>query len=145
MNATTMLKRSGAGWVCAMLLIVGCDRSHRSDTPAYQSETRLGSTNWDHPWLDQGAGAAREIFAAPETNPASATPPVSADDLVAALKADPTLSRLSHALRVRTEDGQVVIEGTVRTREEKEMIEQRAAQWAGKENIKSYLEVETTP
>ncbi|ABF40122.1 Putative phosphoslipid binding protein [Candidatus Koribacter versatilis Ellin345] len=60
-----------------------------------------------------------------------------------ALVKDKSLSSYAHNIKVIAQGGSVTLKGPVRSEEEKQNIEQKAAEIAGKDNVKSQLQVAT--
>ncbi|HYG76708.1 MAG TPA: BON domain-containing protein [Planctomycetota bacterium] len=58
-----------------------------------------------------------------------------------AIVEDKSLSTYAHNIKIITQDGMVDLKGPVRSADEKSMIEAKAAEIAGKEKVKSQLEV----
>jgi osmotically-inducible protein OsmY len=54
---------------------------------------------------------------------------------------DPALSTYAHNVKVIAQHGKVTVRGPVRSQEEKESVEQKAAQVAGAENVTSELTI----
>jgi hyperosmotically inducible periplasmic protein len=54
---------------------------------------------------------------------------------------DTTLSTYAHNIKIITQDGKVNLKGPVRNAEEKQKVEAKAAAVAGKENVKSQIEL----
>jgi hyperosmotically inducible protein len=56
-----------------------------------------------------------------------------------AIVADKSLSTYAHNVKIITVDGMVTLKGPVRSEEEKRTVEEKAAEIAGKDNIKSEI------
>jgi hyperosmotically inducible periplasmic protein len=54
---------------------------------------------------------------------------------------DTTLSTYAHNIKIITQDGKVNLKGPVRNAEEKQKVEAKAVAIAGKENVKSQIEL----
>ena len=61
-----------------------------------------------------------------------------------ALVNDKSLSTYAHNVKIITVDGMVTLKGPVRSEDEKRVIEEKAAQIAGKDKIKSEIEIAPT-
>ena len=57
---------------------------------------------------------------------------------------DKSLSTNAHNVKIITVDGMVTLKGPVRSEDEKRVIEEKAAQIAGKDKIKSEIEIAPT-
>jgi len=56
-----------------------------------------------------------------------------------AIVTDKSLSTYAHNVKIITVDGMVTLKGPVRSEEEKRTVEEKAAQIAGKDNVKSQI------
>ncbi len=58
---------------------------------------------------------------------------------------DKSLSTYAHNVKIIAQGGTVTLKGPVRTDEEKQNVEQKAADVAGKENVKSEIQIAEKP
>jgi hyperosmotically inducible protein len=61
-----------------------------------------------------------------------------------ALLEDKSLSTYAHNVKIITRDGAVTLKGPVKSEEEKEIVEAKAADVAGKENVHSRIQIART-
>jgi hypothetical protein len=148
--------------LCWILLGAGCDREPRGDfagdytrepgeetVPHDPNDTRLGSPAWERSPISEAAGARMEGMPITDlsTDPqredvtVGAGEPTLADQVRSALQQDPALAQAARDVTVTSQNGRVLLRGSVQTMNEKQQIESRAAEVVLPENVENQIQV----